>query len=431
MREMETNVLSAVFSDNKSFWVVAETLKPDHFLDERNKLIFSTIGSLAVAGLPFDISSVRDKLRETKKMSFVSETYLSEIQDYFPDVANVTYYAGRIREEYVRSKALQVGTGLRNDLEQGENVKDVLDRYYREIVQLYGGLSGSEGAVHISAPVATAMERLEKMREGATSGLGIRSGVTLLDDKYAYLEPKNVYIIAGGVSAGKSALADQIADNVAKQGENVYICCLEMSAEQRAQRFVSRRAKVSLRAWQAQEHLSMEAERRLKAAASDFSTPPIYIDDDRGITTMDIMARAKRFKDQHGLGLLVIDYVQLIRPLRRGPREQEIAEISGAINDMAGELDVPILSLCQLSRTHQHEGREPELRDLRESGRLEQDAFGVIAVYRPDLEESFCKMLILKNRQGPLGRREVRFVGEQVRFEDMDGMEAYTGGRYA
>jgi replicative DNA helicase len=253
----------------------------------------------------------------------------------------------------------------------------------------------------------------------------VRSGISLFDDKYAFLEPKNVYVVCGGVSAGKSALADQIADYVARQGENVYICCLEMSAEQRAQRFVSRRAKISLRAWQAQEYLSMEAERRLRLGAEEFNEPPIYIDDDRGITTMDIMARAKRFKDRHGLGLLVIDYLQLIRPMRRGPREQEVSEISGAINDMAGELNVPVISVCQLSRTHQHEGREPELRDLRESGRLEQDAFGVIAVYRPDLEQSACKMLVLKNRQGPLGRKEMRFIGEQVRFEDLTGGEEY------
>jgi len=425
VREMENNVICAILTDPGCFWEVAEKVKTEHFLDGRNREIFSAISSLAISGEPFDMTSVRKRLRETGKMESVTETFIGSVLDFMPDVANIGYYADNVREEFIRGKALAVGTGLRYELEEGKNVKEVLDKYYDQIVQLYGGLRGSEGADHISIPVAAAMERLSKLREGSGSGLGVRSGIPLLDDKYAFLEPKNVYVICGGVSAGKSALADQIVDTVAQQGENVYIFCLEMSAEQRAQRFVSRRAKISLRAWQAQEYLSMEAERRLKLGAEAFKDPPIYIDDDRGITTMDIMARAKRFKDRHGLGLLVIDYLQLLRPLRRGPREQEIAEISGAINDMAGELDIPIISVCQLSRTHQHEGREPELRDLRESGRLEQDAFGVVAVYRPDLEESACKMLILKNRQGPLGRREMRFVGEQVRFEELTGEEEY------
>ena len=430
MREMEINVLASIFSDQSTFWEIAEQIKPEHFIDNRNRLIFDAIGSLATAGLPCDFSSVRELLSEKGKMKEVTATHMSSILDFYPDVANAAYYAKKVREEYVRARALEVGTGLRFDLEEGKNVKEVLDKYHEQIVQLYGGLNTGDGAVHISVPVAEAMKRLESLRSGNPVGMGVRTGVKILDDKYAFFEPKNVYIIAGGVSAGKSALADQIADSVAQQGENVYICCLEMSAEQRAQRFVSRRAKVSLRAWQAQDYLSMEAERRLQVAAADFKSPPIYIDDDRGISTMDIMARAKRFKETHGLGLLIIDYLQLIRPLRRGPREQEIAEISGAVLDMAGALNVPVISVCQLSRTHQHEGREPELRDLRESGRLEQDAFGVIAVYRPDLENSACKMLILKNRQGPLGKREMRFIGEQVRFEDLQTND-YLEAAYA
>jgi replicative DNA helicase len=416
---MEANLLSSIFTDPTCFWEISEKVSPEHFVDRRNREIYTTISRLATSGVPFDIASVRKELRERQKMEEVTETHLSSTLDFFPDVANVGYYAEKLREEHVRSQALQVGTGLRFDLEEGKNVKEVLDKYYNQLVQLYGGLNTDGGAVHISVPVAEAMNRLQKLKEGKANELGVETNVSLLDDKFAFLAPKNVYIVCGGVSAGKSALSDQIADSVAAQGENVYISCLEMSAMQRAERFISRRSKVSLRAFQAKEYLSMEADRRLTMAAGDFSEPPIYIDDERGITTMDIMARAKRFKDTYGLGLLIIDYLQLIKPIRRAPREQEIAEISGSILDMAGALDVPVISVCQLSRTHQHEGREPALRDLRESGRLEQDAFGVIAVYRPDLEDSACKMLILKNRQGPLGRREMRFVGEQVRFEEL------------
>jgi replicative DNA helicase len=340
---MEANVLSAIFQDPSTFWEVAEQVKTEHFMDNRNRAIYDALSHLAISGVPFDITSVRSKLKEDGKMEAVTETYISSILDYFPDVANIGYYAGKIREEFIRVKALQVSTGLRFDLEEGKNVKEVLDKYYEQVVQLYGGLRGTEGAVHLSVPVAEAMERLTMLKEGNINGLGVETSVPLLDDKFSFLAPKNVYVVCGGVSAGKSALSDQIADAVAAQGENVYISCLEMSAVQRAERFISRRSKVSIRAFQAKEHLSMEAERRLSLAADEFLEPPIYIDDDRGITTMDIMARAKRFKDRHGLGLLIIDYLQLIKPIRRGPREQEIAEISGAINDSSPYASFPAL----------------------------------------------------------------------------------------
>ena len=432
MSEMEENVLGAVFAEPSLFWEAAETLRAEHFRDNRNKIVWDAISHLAVSGLPFDPASVRKELHERQQIGAVTEAHLRGLVDVLPDVANVGYYAGKIREEWIRFRAQQQANALKADLDSGKNVKEVLDKHQEELIKIHGGLDHLGVAEHISEPVSRAMERMRLLKEGNTSGLGVETGISLLDDKYAYLEPKNVYVIAGGVSAGKSALSDQIADAVAQQGQNVYIFCLEMSAEQRAQRFISRRGMVSIRAFQAKEYLSRDSEERLVSAAEQFKEPPIYIDDARGITTMDIMARAKRFKDRHGLGLLVIDYLQLIKPIRRGPREQEIAEISGAINDMAGELEVPIISVCQLSRTHQHEGREPELRDLRESGRLEQDAFGVIAVYRPNLEESACELIVLKNRQGPLGRREVRFIGDQVRFEDvqrsnLDTLEALYG----
>ena len=419
-REMEEAVLGAIFAEPGAFWAAAEIIKEEHFSDNRNRAVFSAASHLALGGLPFDGTSIRKEIIERGQMESVTYAHISHLIDSLPDVANVGYFAKKVKEEWIRSEGLKQANRLKFSLEEGQNVKDALDKHYSELMRIHGDMSASEGAVHISEPVGTAMDRLTALKEGNTDGFGPTTGVSLLDDKFSFLEAKNVYVVCGGVSAGKSAISDQIADTVAGQGKNVYITCLEMSAEQRAQRFISRRAMVSLRAFQAKEYLSREAERRLHVAAEQFQKPPIYIDDDRGITTMDIMARARRFKDTHGLGLLIIDYLQLVKSIRRAPREQEVSEISGAVVEMAGSLNIPIILVAQLSRTHQHEGREPELRDLRESGRIEQDAFGVIAVYRPDLEESACKLLILKNRQGPLGRREVRFVGEQVRFEEYE-----------
>ncbi len=416
--EIEVSVLSSIFSRPANLWQAAEIIKPEFFRDVRNRYTFAAMIGLAQRGDPFDYAAVRQSLKESGDLARVTEAHLSALDDSFGDTANIEYYSRKVAEEHVRFEAIKMANVMKAALESGKNVKEVLDAHQEVMIKLHGNTDLS-GAVHISEPVAEAIERLEMLKAGNISGFGIETGIPLLDDKYSFFGPKNVYVICGGVSAGKSAIADQIADTVARQGENVYISCMEMSAVQRAERFVSRRARVSLRAWQAKEFIGEEAERKLRNAAAEFEKPPIYIDDVRGITTMDIMARAKRFQDTHGLGLLILDYLQLIKPIRRAPREQEVAEISGAVNEMAGELNIPVILVSQLSRTHQIEGREPELRDLRESGRIEQDAFGVIAIYRPDLEESRCKILILKNRQGPLGRREVCFIGEQVRFEEI------------
>jgi replicative DNA helicase len=421
----ECAVLGAVLAEPPCFWEAATILSEADFLDPRNKIIFGSILALAEGGLPYDAVSVRKYLRETGKIKEVSEAHLSSLDDSLPDVANVPYYAQRVKDEHTRVEAIKMINSLKADLVTGRNVQECLDKHQSELLGLYAGLSSSNVAVHISEPVAEAMNRLERLKAGDHAAFGVRSGVSLIDDKFAFLAPKNVYVVCGGVSAGKSALADQIADYVAARGQNVFISCLEMSALQRAERFISRRARCTLRAWQAQEHLSADAERRLMEAATQFKSPPIYIDDSRGVTTMDILARAKRFKDLHGLGLLVIDYLQLIKPIRRAQREVEVAEISGAVNEMAGHLNVPVLLVSQLSRTHQAESREPEMRDLRESGRIEQDAFGIVAVYRPDIELSLCKMIILKNRQGPLGRKDMNFIGEQVRFEDLGPGQYY------
>jgi len=423
--DTEVAVLSAVFADPATLWDAMSIVESDHFRDRRNQYIFSALSSLATNGMPYDMSAVRTKLRQDGDMFVVTESHLSSLEDLSPDTTNVAWYANKIKESFVRIEAIKETNRLKAQLEQGGNLKEILDDHSKTLLDLHGGLAARSEAVHISRPVGEAMDLLAKMRAGDISGLGVRTGVGVLDDRFSFFAPKNVYVICGGVSAGKSALADQIADYVAGNGSNVYVSCLEMSAMQRAQRFISRRARVSLKAWQAKDMLSKAAEESLQKAAAEFRKPPIYIDDARGLTALDIMAKARRFRDTHGLGMLIIDYLQLMKPLRRGPREQEVAEMSGAVLDISGDLDVPVILVSQLSRTHQHENREPELRDLRESGRIEQDAFGVVAIYRPHLEEPESKVIVLKNRQGPLGRRQMRFIGEQVRFEEIQSTDVY------
>lgn len=424
--ETECNVLSAAFLAPECLWQALEVTRPDHFRDRRNRLTFAAMVDLARNGEPYDQVAVRKRLEEQGQMSAVTYSHFGDLVDGpMPDVANVAWYAQKISEDHARGVAAAEAVKFKAALDSGKNMKEVLDGHMAELMKLHGDVFAGGGAVHISKPIASVLERMNYLKEGNIDKLGVRTGVKGFDDKYAYLAPKNVYVVCGGVSAGKSSLVDQIADNVAMQGKNIMIFALEMSIEQRAERFLARRAKCSMQAFSAQEFLGKEVQARIIQTAEELKKPPIYIDDSRGITTMDIMARSRKFRETHGLGLLVIDYLQLIKPLRRSSREQEIAEISTEINTMSADLDVPILLCSQLSRLHQIEKRRPELRDLRESGRIEQDAFGVVAVYRPDLQKPETELLVLKNRQGPLGMRRMYFVGEQVRFEEMEVRNEY------
>lgn len=419
--ETECNVIAAALAAPECLWQALEICKPEQFRDRRNRLIFRAMTTLARNGEPYDYVAVKKSLEESGDIKGVTYTHLGDLLDGFvPDVANIPWYASKIAEEHARGIAMQQANALKSNLEAGKAMKEVLDQHMVEMMRLHGDVFTGEGAVHISKPVESVLRRLEALKSGDTTQLGLRTKVKGFDDKFGYLAPKNVYVVCGGVSAGKSAMVDQIADTVAEQGSNVMIFALEMSVEQRAERFLSRRGRVPMDTFSQGEYLSRDIYDRLTNTAEKLKSPPIFIDDSRGITTMDIQARARKFKESHGLGLLVIDYLQLIRPLRRTSREQEVAEISGEINNMAADLNIPILLVSQLSRQHQVDGRRPELRDLRESGRIEQDAFGVVAVYRPDLTERATELIVLKNRQGPLGIRRMYFYGEQVRFEEME-----------
>jgi replicative DNA helicase len=366
-----------------------------------------------------DIVTTTARLNDGGRMQKAGgAAYVSSLIESLPDVANVEHYAKLVRDDSVKRGILKANMEGSQAAASDWRVDEIIENQIHELTQLQQEVLQKGEPEQIGGPAQRAYERIEAIKAGDVTQFGWKTGLKVLDSRFGYLAPKNLYVVAGTASAGKSALVDQIADRVADDGGTVAIFCLEMSLEQRAERFLARRTSTTLEIFKDPQYIPASVMEKLRAEAERLKEPPILLDDTRGIKPADISARCKKIKNRHGLDLVIIDYLQLVTAPYRGPREQQVAETVNQINTMAGDLEVPVLLCSQLSRTHQHEGRRPEMYDLRESGRIEQDAFGVIMVYRPDLEKDDCEILIRKNRQGPVGMGRMMFRGPHVRFDN-------------
>jgi replicative DNA helicase len=423
-RDVESALLGAFLADNDTLIDLADRVVEADFYDEKHRTIFNAILEVARETSQVDIITVTNLLRTTGNLERAGGAATVSELAVLPDVTSAEHHAQILRDKRVKREILAAAKMAVNrcSYDMG-SASDVLHDLQRTIFGASEQLQ-TKGAVHVSVAGDRVVAHAAAITSGEPGALGLSTGIGILDRTFGYLTPKNVYIVAGGVSAGKSTMVDQITDHVADQGGKVMLFALEMSVEERAQRFMSRRRRIPMGAFKS-PHQLRDLMPDVRRAAEELRKPPIYIDDDRGIKPLDIYARAKKFQQRHGLDLIVVDYLQLVRPPRRGQREQEVAEISGEINAIAGTLDVPVLLVCQLSRTHQHEGRPPEMRDLRESGRLEQDAHGVFMIYRPDLTESEARLYVRKNRNGPVDEGRMMFEGQFNNFKELTQEQVY------
>jgi replicative DNA helicase len=429
--EVERSLLGALLSDHDTLVELADTITSMDFYNEKNRTIFDSAMRVAKETSQVDIVSVTNDLRTSGCLEKAGgPAYLSEMI-VLPDLISAPHHAEILKDKRIKRDLIAAAQQTLNrcsyDMGSAEDaVADLQKHVFAAAENMQ-----QHGAEHISGPARRVVDHAEVITGDNERALGLRTNIPLMDRAFGYLTPKNIYIVAGGVSAGKSAMVDQIADHVAEQDGKVMIYALEMSVEERAQRFISRRNRIDMGTFKSpmklREHDMMS---RIRQAAEELREPPIYLDDSRSIKTIDIYARARKFKQRFGLDLLVIDYLQLVRPTRRGPREQEVAEMTREVNAIAGELEIPVLLVCQLSRTHQHENRPPELRDLRESGAIEQHAHGVFMIYRPDLHESEAKLYVRKNRNGPIDQGTMMFEGNFCNFREQREEDFYAQGHY-
>ncbi|OGW29548.1 MAG: replicative DNA helicase [Nitrospirae bacterium GWC2_57_13] len=440
--EAEQMVLGAVLIENDSINKIIETLLPDDFYKEAHRRIFAVMLDMSEAGEAIDLVTLADAMRSRKGLDSVGgASYLSTLVSLVPTAANVKNHARIIREKSVLRKlirsATEIVTQSYDDSRQATSVEELLDAAERSIFEITQNKI-RESFVALKDIVKSSFETIERLYERKEMITGLPTGFIDLDKMTSGLQPNDLIIIAGRPSMGKTAFCLNIAAYAAMEKEKpVAIFSLEMAKEQLVIRMLCSEARVDAHRLRT-GFLSDADWPKLTMAAGRLSEASIFIDDTAAISVLEMRAKARRLKAEHGLELIIVDYLQLMRG--RGDsdsREQEISNISRSLKALAKELQVPVIALSQLNRAVETRGKDkrPMLADLRESGAIEQDADVIFFIYRdevynkcecPHEGECLCgrrgvaEVIIGKQRNGPIGKVDLSFINKYTRFENAE-----------
>ena len=425
--EAEESVLGAVLLSADAANIALEKLHGEDFYKPAHQQIFEAIQGLFDANEPIDAVTVSEVLRRDGSLERMGGVeFLTRLLDTVPTTSNIEYYADIVEEHALRRRLMRVGGTIGSlATEMQEPIADVLDRSEQEVFLVSERRIGG-GLAPIDPLLGPAIEKAEELQRVGAEVTGIPTGYRDLDRKLAGLHSTNLIIIAARPSMGKSALALNIAQNVALQGKPVAIFSLEMSREEVVSRMLCSAGRIDLQKLNT-GRLNEADFTKLSNAASVLYKKPIYVDDSPGLTVTEIRAKSRRLRRSPGLGLVVVDYLQLMHGSGGENRQQEIALISRSLKNLARELEVPVIALSQLNRAlEQREDKRPRLGDLRESGALEQDADVVMFIYRdeyysPDHNDTkgIAEIVIAKHRQGAVGKVQMTFLPEFTLFADM------------
>lgn len=431
--DAERAVLGAVLMEGREALPrVIEVLRPSDFYTEAHRVIFQAMLRLFDRGEPVDLITLAEELRRTDQLEFVGgPPTLARLAEEGSIAPHLGAYASIVRDQAVLRELIQTSTQIiAQALEAKDDVQGLVDEAERRIFGLAERrLEGS--AQPVGKILRNTFEYIEQLYHRKEHVTGVATGFEKLDQETSGLQPADFIIIAGRPSMGKTAFALNIAQYVGVhlRGKVLFLS-LEMSAAQLVQRLLCSEAKVDSQAVRT-GRLTAADWHRLTAAAGRLSEAAIYIDDSPGLSVLEARAKARRMKAEHGLDLLFIDYLQLMRG-RGAPesRQQEISEISRSLKALAKELHVPVVALSQLSRAVESRAQRdfrPQLSDLRESGALEQDADLILFLYRPSVykedlapdEANIAEVIIGKQRNGPVGTVKVVFLPQYARFENI------------
>lgn len=421
--EAEKAVLGSAFLSKNALQKICDELSPDSFYSEANAKIFETLQELNDNSVPVDITILTNKLNDKKILTQVGNVeYLSEIIDSVPSASNVDYYINIVKEKMIGRKIIETATEIANDAYVSEDsIYDVLDNAEMKMLRI-GNMRKTTEFQRIQDVAYREQSNLEKLAEQGTEITGLATGFYEFDKLTAGLQPNQFVIIAARPAMGKTAFALNLATYAAMHGEkSVALFNLEMSVEQLANRILQSLGQINGTKMRT-GRLEHNDWKRLNEAISRLSDTNLFLDDTPGITIGEIRSKCRRLANSDkGLGLVVIDYLQLITgPLKTaGNRQQEVSEISRSLKTMALELGVPVIALAQLSRAVEaREDKRPIMSDLRESGSIEQDADIVSFLYRDDYynkekrrddNASITELIIGKNRSGPTKTIELLF----------------------
>ncbi len=427
--EAEQAVLGAIFIEPESLTVASEFLIPEDFYRSSHQKIFSAMLKLSDQGKAIDVVTVTEELIATEQLENIGGvSYLMELANAVPTAANVEYYARIVEEKSLLRRLIRTATEIAQEgYSREDEVESLLSEAEKKIMEVSGRKSAGS-FISIKDVLVEAYDNIEKLANRQGDITGIPTGFTELDRMTAGFQRNDLIIVAARPSVGKTAFALNIAQNVAtKTDEVVAIFSLEMGAEQLVMRMLSSEGNINAQNLRTGD-LSDEDWKKLTMAMGSLSNAQIYIDDTPGIRIAEMRAKCRRLKQERGLGMILIDYLQLIQGDGKADnRQQEVSEISRSLKALARELEVPVIALSQLSRSvEQRQDKRPMMSDIRESGSIEQDADIVAFLYRDDYydketeNKNIIEIIIAKQRNGPVGTVQLAFAKEYSKFVNLE-----------
>lgn len=438
--ESEQSVLGGLMLDNNAWEKVADIITDSDFYRQDHRLIYHHICKLIEQNKPADVITIAESLEISAELQTVGGlAYIGTLVQNTPSAANIKRYAEIVRERSIMRNLAQVGVQITDSAYNpaGRSAANLLDEAEAKVFEIAEeGARGKEGFVDIQPLLKQVVERIELLysQDNPSNVTGIASGFHDLDQKTSGFQPGDLIIVAGRPSMGKTAFSLNIAEHVALElHKPVAVFSMEMGGAQLAMRMLGSVGKLDQHKVRT-GRLDDQDWPKLTHALGKLNEAPIFIDESAALNALELRARARRLYRQHGeLGLIVVDYLQLMSSSSQGEnRATEISEISRALKGLAKELKVPLIALSQLNRSlEQRPNKRPVMSDLRESGAIEQDADVILFIYRDEVynpdspDKGIAEIIIGKQRNGPIGKVDLTFLGEYTRFESYAKSEYY------
>ncbi len=440
--EAEQSVLGGLMIDNHSWDTIADAVSEADYYRQDHRLIFRALSYLANRGEPLDIVTVSEWLERHNELDKIGGiSYLSTLAENTPSAANIKAYATIVRERSVLRQLIRISSEIGENAfnTEGRSSSEILDLAEQKVFQISeSNARGRQGFQSITHLLPKVVERIDELYESGGNITGLSTGFKDLDGMTSGLQPADLVIVAGRPSMGKTSFAMNLAENIAMSGKNkaVAIFSMEMPAEQLVLRILSSLGRVDQSKVRSGK-LDEDDWPRLTSTMNLLNEAPLFIDDTPALTPTELRSRARRLTREHDLGLIVIDYLQLMQVAgSKENRTNEISEISRSLKALAKELNVPVIALSQLNRSlEQRPNKRPVMSDLRESGAIEQDADLIMFIYRDEVyneetpDKGVAEIIIGKQRNGPIGSVRLTFLGQYTRFENFahDGYGPSSG----
>ncbi len=440
--ELEEAVLGALMLEKDALTNVIDILKAEAFYKEAHERIFAAIERLFTRSEPVDILTVTQELKKTGEIELVGGAYyITQLTNRVASAANAEFHARIVAQKYIQRELIRTSTEtIKDAYEESSDVFDLLDKAEKSLFSIVEG-NIKKNYDKMSTLIRKAIEQIEHTKNNKGQFSGIPSGLTALDRLTSGWQKSDLVIIAARPAMGKTALVLTMARNAAVDFQKpVAIFSLEMSSLQLVTRLIASESEISsdkIKKGNLEEYEFQQLNEKIKKIAE----APLFIDDTPGLSVFELRAKARRLKEQHGIALIIVDYLQLMTAggEGKGNREQEIATISRSLKGLAKELEVPVIALSQLSRAVETRGgdKKPQLSDLRESGAIEQDADMVMFIHRPEYynitedengmdTRGVAELIIAKHRNGPVDSAKTRYIGQFTKFADLDALDQNT-----